>query len=113
MPPDRDGISFVPTLLGKGKQKQHEYLYWEYGGQVAVREKNWKAYKNKGKWMLFDLNNDLHEDHDLSDKHLAQLARMITLAEQSHTPLVQGKMLDPSVSFEANRPKKPKKGKKK
>lgn len=25
-----DGISFLPTLLGKGKQKEHEYLYWEF-----------------------------------------------------------------------------------
>ena len=24
-----DGISFAPTLLGKKKQKQHKFLYWE------------------------------------------------------------------------------------
>ena len=41
-----DGISFLPTLLGKGKQREHDYLYWEFhesGGKIAVRKDNWKA----------------------------------------------------------------------
>jgi arylsulfatase A-like enzyme len=25
-----DGISLVPTLFQTGKQKQHEYFYWEF-----------------------------------------------------------------------------------
>ena len=25
-----DGISIVPTLLGQGKQRQHDFLYWEF-----------------------------------------------------------------------------------
>ena len=43
--PQNDGISFVPTLLGK-KQKEHEYLYWEFpGGKgwLAVRYGSWKG----------------------------------------------------------------------
>jgi arylsulfatase A-like enzyme len=43
--PANDGISILPTLLGKAGQKQHEYLYWEYpdwGGQVAIRFGDWK-----------------------------------------------------------------------
>ena len=43
MPKSIDGISFAPTLLGSGKQQEHPYLYWEFKGQVAVREGNWKA----------------------------------------------------------------------
>jgi len=112
VPPGRDGISFVPTLLGKGEQKQHKYLYWEYRNQVAVREKNWKAYKKNGKWYLYDLSTDLHEDHDLSEKFPDQLKRMIAFAEEAHTPMVQGKMLNPSISYEATRQKKPRKPKK-
>ncbi|MFV1967798.1 MAG: arylsulfatase, partial [Pirellulaceae bacterium] len=27
-----DGISFLPTLLGRSDQKKHEFLYWEFGG---------------------------------------------------------------------------------
>jgi arylsulfatase A-like enzyme len=113
LPPDRDGISFVPTLTGGNGQKQHQYLYWEYGDQVAVREKNWKAYKKKNNWALYDLGTDLHEDHDLSEKHPEQLAKMIAFAEAAHQPIVQGEMLDPSKSFEFTHEKKPTPGKKK
>ena len=39
VPKGVDGISMVPTLMGKPKeQKQHEYLYWEFyerGGKQA------------------------------------------------------------------------------
>src|SRR6188474_3335080 len=46
--PKHDGLSIVPTLLGKPahQQKQAEYLYWEFyeqGSKQAVREGNWKA----------------------------------------------------------------------
>ena len=43
-PADGDGIS-PATLTGRGQQKQHEFLLWEfhgYGGQQAVR---WAAGK--------------------------------------------------------------------
>ena len=49
--PPTDGLSILPTLTGQGEQEQHEYLYWEYVGQTAVREGNWKAYRGKkGDW---------------------------------------------------------------
>src|ERR1051325_3468222 len=40
-PKGLDGISMLPTILGKGEgeQKKHDFLYWEfpgYGGQQAV-----------------------------------------------------------------------------
>ncbi len=40
-PENIDGISFLPTLLGKKKQAKHEYLYWEFheqGGKIAVTD---------------------------------------------------------------------------
>ena len=42
VPKDIDGISILPTLLGKGVQKQHEYMYWQYGVR-AVRSGKWKG----------------------------------------------------------------------
>jgi arylsulfatase A-like enzyme len=44
-PEDLDGVSVVPTLLGK-VQPEHEYFYWELPGtnfQQALRKDNWKA----------------------------------------------------------------------
>jgi arylsulfatase A-like enzyme len=40
-----DGISFLPTLLGKEGQMEHEYLYWEFhekNGRQAIRKGDWK-----------------------------------------------------------------------
>ena len=40
-----DGISFLPTLLGKEGQQEHEYLYWEFhekNGRQAIRKGDWK-----------------------------------------------------------------------
>ncbi len=45
VPPAIDGISFLPTLLGK-QQRPHEFLYWEFherGFHQAVRAGDWKA----------------------------------------------------------------------
>jgi arylsulfatase len=62
-PKDIDGISMLPTILNKGEQKKHDFLYWEfpgYGGQQAVRLGDWKAirqnmHKGNMKLQLFDL----------------------------------------------------------
>ena len=42
---ETDGISFVPTLLGKEGQKQHSHLFWDFneqGGKRAVLKWPWK-----------------------------------------------------------------------
>ena len=47
-PDETDGISYLPTLLGKQEQKKHEYLYWassEGATSVGVRHENWKLVK--------------------------------------------------------------------
>ena len=34
-----DGISFLPTLTGKGEQEEHDFLYWEFhekGGRIEL-----------------------------------------------------------------------------
>lgn len=44
-PPGVDGISYLPTLTGEGRQQQHDCLYWEFheqGGKRAVRKGDWK-----------------------------------------------------------------------
>ncbi|HEY8505201.1 MAG TPA: arylsulfatase [Gemmataceae bacterium] len=91
-PGDIDGISFLPTLLGKGGQKQHEYLYWELGNQQAVRAGDWKlvrVWNRKTKQPaeeLFNLKEDLAESKDLAGERPAELARMRRLMEQARTP---------------------------
>ncbi len=76
-----DGISMLPTLLGKGKQKKHEYLYWElprHNGKTgefpkelpmaAIRMGEWKAVRSKpdGPVELYNLNKDVSETTDVA-----------------------------------------------
>lgn len=82
-----DGISFLPTLLGKDKQqKQHDYLYWELNesGQIGVRQGDWKLVVDHGKCHLYNLATDIHEDHDLADSQPEQLRHMVQLVHQAH-----------------------------
>ena len=69
-----DGISFLPTLLGKD-QKQHQYLYWEFheqGGKAALRMGDWKAVKRDieklphGETELYDLQADIGETNNVA-----------------------------------------------
>jgi len=65
-PQNLDGLSFVPTLLGRGEQQQHDFLYWEfasYEGYQAVLMGDWKAIRPrlKKKDLAIELYN-LAED---------------------------------------------------
>jgi arylsulfatase A-like enzyme len=91
-----DGISFLPTLLGKAKrQKKHEYIYWEYpekGGQLAIRMGKWKGVKvemkkNKSaRWELYDLTADESETTDLATQYPAIVARFDQIVKKEHQP---------------------------
>lgn len=93
--PPTDGISFLPTLLGKHhEQKQHEYLYWEYPdpivGSKAIRMGRWKGIidnirKGNDKMKLYDLETDLREENDIAQKHPDIVLKLKQLMEQSHT----------------------------
>ena len=91
-----DGMSILPELLGEEvvgrKQEQHEFLYWEYGPQTAVRMKNWKAVRprKKGKWQLFDLSKDISEANDIAAQHPDVLEKIKKYAVESHTPAQPG-----------------------
>ncbi|MEO0339752.1 MAG: arylsulfatase [Bacteroidota bacterium] len=90
-----DGISLLPTLLGKEQQK-HDFLYWEfpaYGGQQAVRMGKWKAMieeMNKGNTeiQLFDLENDPREQKDVAESHPEVIAQIKAIMKAQHTEAV-------------------------
>lgn len=94
--PETDGISVLPTLVGKQtQQRRHPYLYWEYAGQKAVRSENWKAYQaKKGSWELYDLANDMEEKINIASKHPDVLERLVTYADESHQPVRPGTVFD-------------------
>ena len=76
-PLQTDGLSAVPTLLGKSGQQEHTYLYWELheqGGKQAVRQGHWKGVRlqvgtDNPVFELYDLDADIHEDHNVASEH--------------------------------------------
>ena len=95
VPEDIDGISILPELLGKGTQKQHEYLYWEDNSFRAVRMQNWKAVRRiRGDhpWELYDLSQDIIEANNVADKFPEILAKLEEFAEKAHTPVKEGEI---------------------
>lgn len=92
--PPNDGVSYLPTLLGKAKQqKDREYIYFEYpekGGQVAIRMGNWKGVrtnvrKNKNApWQLYDLSTDVNETKDIAQQHPAIIERFKAIQKKEH-----------------------------
>lgn len=94
-PPNIDGISMVPALLGEGSQDQHEYLYWEFpaqGGKQAVRWGKWKAVrldvtKNPNAPLeLYNLDEDISEQKNLADQHPYVVKEIEQIMEKAHVP---------------------------
>ena len=100
LPPGIDGISFTPTLLGASSQLNHEYLYWEYEGQRAVRSENWKAVLpgSDSAWELYDLGADISEANDVSAENAEILERLRAMADDAHQPIVPGTVFDAELA---------------
>ena len=87
-----DGISMVPSLTGRGRQRQHDHLYWEFfewGSRQAVRTGRWKAVRQPmltGKVEVYDLQTDVGETRDVSSGHPKVAARLARLMDEAHTP---------------------------
>ncbi|WP_316819128.1 arylsulfatase [Pedobacter nyackensis] len=101
-----DGLSIVPLLLNKGKQKQHDFLYWEFhedGGRQAVRMGKWKAIREnvmknpESPIALYDISKDIKESIDLSAKYPAIVKKMREIMlkehlEEKNFPFLTGKI---------------------
>jgi arylsulfatase A-like enzyme len=97
VPPEGiDGLSMLPTLLGRpDQQRKHTFLYWEFheqGKKQAVRQGRWKAVRRNvakdpdGPIELYDLQEDLGEEYNVADLHPDVVALMARIMATARTP---------------------------
>ncbi|HKJ69017.1 MAG TPA: arylsulfatase [bacterium] len=80
-----EGKSLVPIVHGK-KREGHEVLFWEFGGNRAVRvqQGKWKLVWDRTieEWELYDIDTDRTEMHNLANNHPEQVRKMVSLYSQ-------------------------------
>ena len=89
-----DGVSLLPLLSGHGRQKEHDYLYFEFqelGGRQAVRKGPWKLVRmdirgENPRHELYNLDSDSGETTDLAMSEPAKVEELKALMEEAHTP---------------------------
>ena len=88
-----DGLSLVPTLLGRPGQQEHEYFYWEFaerGPSRAVRAGDWKAVHiyagadHPETFELFNLANDLSETRNVAAEQPLVTERLRRYMAEAH-----------------------------
>jgi len=89
-PPETDGVSLVPTLLGRPQKKTHELLYWETherGFAQAFRVGDWKGIRTRPEapLELFHLARDPGESRDVAEDYPAVVKHLGTLLKSART----------------------------
>jgi arylsulfatase A-like enzyme len=94
-PKDTDGISMVNELLQKGRQRQHEYLYWEgHGGKGGVKVVRYGDYKALAfvdteqkvkEFELYDLASDIGEENNIAEERPDIVKKIKRIMADAHT----------------------------
>ena len=76
-----DGINLLPVI--KGANAVHDRtFFWRIYDQDAVRQGNWKYFRNGAERRLFDLSLDSHEQADFSRRNGEMLKQLVAEFEQ-------------------------------
>ncbi len=83
------GISMLPALEGR-RQRQHEFLYWEFherGFSQAVRAGDWKGVRlgTRRPLELYHLRDDPGEKSDVASRYPAEAAKLEQLLARART----------------------------
>ena len=65
---DLDGINLIPYLTETEQNEPHQYLFWRFWSQSAIREGNYKFLKFGNREFLFDVTTESHEHDNLITK---------------------------------------------
>jgi arylsulfatase A-like enzyme len=90
-PPDIiDGISVLPTILGKKQDLNDRFMYWEHHSRdfsQAVRWGKWKAVRpeKEAPLELYDLEQDYKEETNIADSHSQVVATIEAYLKTART----------------------------
>lgn len=72
-----DGVNLIPFVTGQQSGSPHAQLFWRAGQQHAVRLGDWKLVSTRVQPpLLFNLKDDIGEQHDLAASHLDKLREL-------------------------------------
>jgi len=95
VPKGKDGISYLPLLLGKEQTAVHDYVVFDNGfnrmGKTClITEEGFKLIeldRKENKFQLYNIRDDWEERHELSDKHPEKLTALVKiLLEELKSP---------------------------
>ena len=91
LPGALDSLSLVPTLVGRGTQAKHDYLYWEFYengfSQAVLLEGRWKGIRLKSPSapiQIYDLASDPGEATDIAPREPTLTRRIAALMREAH-----------------------------
>ncbi len=79
-----DGLDFS-SLLFEDEKLEERTIFWRYGSQKAARNNSWKLLISEQDTVLYNLENDLKESTDVSEKHPSIREDLIDLLEAWET----------------------------
>jgi arylsulfatase A-like enzyme len=102
-----DGISLLPTLMGRPQTNQHAFLYWEFherGFQQALRMGDWKAVRPQvGEPLeLYNLKTDPEEKQNVVNRNAAVAAKIEDYLKTARTESDEWPITKPGESRKKN-----------
>ncbi len=72
-----EGISLVPILKGEQIEQRDEPIFWEFWGNHAIRDGDWKLVAERSKpWELYNLAEDRSETQNLTETYPDRVAEL-------------------------------------
>jgi arylsulfatase A-like enzyme len=85
-----DGVDVSPALF-EGQQLDERLVGWKIGEDKALRQGSWKLCMVENEEpQLFNLANDLGEQHDVSERHPDKMRSLLSLYDQWEKDVTSG-----------------------